>query len=238
MVWYRGGGGWALWHRGGNNAPGNTADPYLTLCEVKVLGRGGVLLQGTPSQSSTFHDAIAQRAVDQNTDTDYSSGSCSRTGFGKLRSGNVVETWWKLALSSEQWIGEVQVGHGWHLCVCTCMESMTLQVWSRADCCSGMCCGVLSQSRVPDCPDESKYVTDCARYQAAVFAGESQCGTLNSTTAMQTVACNRKASYIKIELTFERPVCKRGNHDYSSRGLCYWCAGFLLFVFQLCDPRN
>ena len=58
----------------------------------------------------------------------------------------------------------------------------SVQVWNRADCCSDGLSG------------------------AEVFAGTSKCGTLSSSTPMQTVVCNKDASYVKVQQMRAEPL--------------------------------
>ncbi len=100
---------------------------YLNLAEVQVMGAGGPLpptptptatvqmgstnlsLGRPATQSSTIEGAIAARAVDGNTNGNWSAGSVSHTNFD-------VESWWQVDLGAVQPISVVDV-------------------WNRTDCC-------------------------------------------------------------------------------------------------------
>jgi len=80
-------------------------DHVLSLAEVQVLETGSgqeLHKKGKPSQSSTDHDAEAQRAVDGNTDADFYAGSVSHTSF----EGNPS---WELDLEDVKDIGQIKI---------------------------------------------------------------------------------------------------------------------------------
>ncbi|MEM9367730.1 MAG: DUF1553 domain-containing protein [Planctomycetota bacterium] len=68
----------------------------LHLAEVQVFaGEKNVALDGSATQSTTYRQASADRAIDGNTDGDYASNSVSHTGNGDS------EPWWELDLGAE-----------------------------------------------------------------------------------------------------------------------------------------
>jgi hypothetical protein len=79
-----------------NKAPSDTASHYLALAEVEVHGYLSMpvgLLSGTASQSSTYLDMSASRAIDGNYDQHVPGGSVSHT------SGSDADTWWQMDLN-------------------------------------------------------------------------------------------------------------------------------------------
>ncbi|GIW41612.1 MAG: hypothetical protein KatS3mg076_2189 [Candidatus Binatia bacterium] len=105
-----------------------TATEYLSLAEVQVWGSGGGASEPTPTptstpgggpvnlalnrfsqQSSTIEGAFAFRAVDGNTNGNWSAGSVTHTAWES-------EAWWEVDLGS---VAHVD----------------TIEVWNRTDCC-------------------------------------------------------------------------------------------------------
>ncbi|HYN86759.1 MAG TPA: Ig-like domain-containing protein [Pyrinomonadaceae bacterium] len=91
---------------------------YLSLAEVEVMGQGAtappvpvnVALGKAATQSSTGWGGVAARAVDGNTDGDWSHNSMTTT-FSES------QAWWEVDLGSVQQIN-------------------TVKVWNRSDCCT------------------------------------------------------------------------------------------------------
>ncbi|XP_032893986.1 uncharacterized protein LOC116984036 [Amblyraja radiata] len=92
----------------------------LTLCEVEIFGTEVLSSSGTenvafgalPKQSSTDEEAIAERAIDGNSDSDFTHGSCART----RKSNN---PWWRVDLIEIYNVSDVRITN-------------------RADCCADL----------------------------------------------------------------------------------------------------
>lgn len=89
-----------------------TASPVvvLLLAATGATAQTNIAPTGTASQSSTYFDAVAARAIDGNTDGIYWNGSVAHTGFS-------TQPWWQLALAAPAFIDGIRV-------------------WNRTDCCS------------------------------------------------------------------------------------------------------
>jgi hypothetical protein len=97
-------------------APSDTASPYLALAEVEVRGYLSMpvgLLSGTASQSSTYLEMSASRAIDGNYDQDVNGFSVSHT------TGSDAYAWWQMDLN---------VGS-------TGATIKKVVIWNRMDCC-------------------------------------------------------------------------------------------------------
>lgn len=82
----------------------------LLLAGGSAMSQTNIAPAGTASQSSTYGNAVAARAIDGNTDGTYWNSSIAHTGFDSL-------PWWQLALAGPAFIDSVKV-------------------WNRTDCCS------------------------------------------------------------------------------------------------------
>ncbi|XP_055521982.1 fucolectin-1-like [Leucoraja erinacea] len=93
-------------------------DKILTLCEVEIFGselphfhgKENLAFGASPIQSSTDEGAVAERANDGNSDSDFRHGSCSRTRKSK-------NPWWRVDLNETHLISDIRITN-------------------RADCCS------------------------------------------------------------------------------------------------------
>ncbi|XP_032893886.1 uncharacterized protein LOC116983989 [Amblyraja radiata] len=93
-------------------------DKTLTLCQVEIFGselplfhgKENLALGASPIQSSTDEGAVAERANDGNSDSDFRHGSCSRTSKSK-------NPWWRVDLNETYLISDIRITN-------------------RADCCS------------------------------------------------------------------------------------------------------
>jgi hypothetical protein len=78
----------------------------LSLAEVEVWSSGANLAaSGTASQSSTGHGGSAERAIDGNTNGNYSEGN------SVTHTASEADPWWELDLGQERLIDEVVVHH-------------------------------------------------------------------------------------------------------------------------------
>ncbi|XP_055506238.1 uncharacterized protein LOC129706200 [Leucoraja erinacea] len=92
-------------------------DKILTLCEVEIFGSKLPSLLGTENvalgvpaaQSSTYRWAVAERANDGNSDSDFRHGSCART----LKSTN---PWWRVDLKKSYNVSVVRITNRAHCC--------------------------------------------------------------------------------------------------------------------------
>lgn len=76
----------------------------IHLAEVQAfVGLKNVATQGKASQSSTYHDAQARRAIDGKTNGNYDAGSTSHTGTGD------PNPWWEVDLGSEQELSNIVI---------------------------------------------------------------------------------------------------------------------------------
>ena len=81
--------------------PGKTK--ILQIAEVQVFSGGeNVAPRGEARQSSTYTDAVAQRAIDGNTAAEYAKGSVSHTAEGD-------EPWWEVDLKEERELDRVVI---------------------------------------------------------------------------------------------------------------------------------
>ena len=77
---------------------------FLQIAEVQVFSNGeNVAPRGEAKQSSTYTDAIAQRAIDGNTAGEYAKGSVAHTGEGD------ANPWWEVDLKSEVPIDRIAI---------------------------------------------------------------------------------------------------------------------------------
>lgn len=82
----------------------------LSLAEVRVYsGERNIVLQGKPSQSSTFSDAVAARAIDGKFDGGFFGGSVASTSAQ-------ANPWWELDLGSEKSITKVVIDNRTDCC--------------------------------------------------------------------------------------------------------------------------
>ncbi|MFS0912256.1 discoidin domain-containing protein [Microbacterium sp. 179-I 3D2 NHS] len=93
-------------------------DKILSLAEVKVFAAANAALSGVASQSSMYSQSgtpVAARAVDNNTNGVWASGSIASTEFE-------TNPWWKVAFAETKTVGSVVV-------------------WNRTDCCGDRLAG-------------------------------------------------------------------------------------------------
>ncbi|XP_078280542.1 uncharacterized protein LOC144607515 [Rhinoraja longicauda] len=85
-------------------------DKVLTLCEVEIFGlelpypfgEENVALGASPTQSSTDEGAVAERANDGNSDSDFRNGSCARTRKS-------LNPWWRVDLKESYNVSDVRI---------------------------------------------------------------------------------------------------------------------------------
>jgi hypothetical protein len=76
----------------------------LQLAEVQVFSGGeNVAVKGVASQKTTYTDAVAARAIDENTNGEYAKGSVAHTG------DNTDDPWWEVDLKREQTLDAIVV---------------------------------------------------------------------------------------------------------------------------------
>jgi len=123
---------------------GHHEDVHL-MCEVQDPDESdgfiNVAADGTPSQSSTGSNGLADRAIDGNTNGDYSANSCTHTG-------DTTDGWWRLDFAENILIGSVII-------------------YNRQDCCGDRINGAQVIAGDTQCgtityvSGENRYVVEC-----------------------------------------------------------------------------